>query len=75
MLSKDVVTSLLQQVRGHLNLPNQMSNLTLDIYVFLSHSTINGRNVLMSFEFKINLKIVGNKYEFLIICKLKKLKL
>ena len=25
----------------------------------------------MSFEFKINLKIVGNKYEFLIICKLK----
>ena len=73
MLSKDVVTSLLQQVRGHLNLPKP--NVKLDIYVFLSHSTINGRNVLMSFEFKINLKIVGNKYEFLIICKLKKLKL
>lgn len=52
-----------------------MSNLTLDIYDFLSHSTVNDRNVLMSLEFKTDYKIVGNKYGFLIICKLNKLKL
>ena len=52
-----------------------MSNLTLDVYDFLSHSTVNERNVLMSLEFKIDHKIIGNKYGFLIICKLNKPKL
>ena len=52
-----------------------MSNLTLDVYDFLSHSTVNERNVSMSLEFKIDHKIVGNKYGFLIICKLNKPKL